>query len=387
MPKIHLKDVEMIFGNPAQVKQAQALKAQEVSNAEIRSQTGATVGVRHVDIEIEEGELFVIVGLSGSGKSTLIRCLNRLNEPTSGEVIIDGDNIMDYNDEQLMQLRRHKVSMVFQSFALLSHRTIEDNVVYGLEVQDIPEEERYARGQEAIEAVGLKGWEQSFPSQLSGGMRQRVGLARALANQPEILLMDEPYSALDPLIRRDMQDELLGLEDYISKTIVFITHDMNEAFKLGDRIALMKDGEVVQLGDPNSFFDNPANEYVEDFIKDVDKTRVLTAAQVMRKVKYKVATDIDLDELKEYFTQNDLSFVYVVDEKNMLQGYYLAEEVAKAKNTKNLINPVSKKFLRRNFVKDIIAMVDESDIDIPIVDATGRLRGLINGSDILKLMK
>ncbi len=387
MPKIHLKDVEMIFGKSAQVKQAQALKAQEVSNAEIRSQTGATVGVRHVDIEIEEGELFVIVGLSGSGKSTLIRCLNRLNEPTSGEVIIDGDNIMDYNDEQLMQLRRHKVSMVFQSFALLSHRTIEDNVVYGLEVQDIPEEERYARGQEAIEAVGLKGWEQSFPSQLSGGMRQRVGLARALANQPEILLMDEPYSALDPLIRRDMQDELLGLEDYISKTIVFITHDMNEAFKLGDRIALMKDGEVVQLGDPNSFFDNPANEYVEDFIKDVDKTRVLTAAQVMRKVKYKVATDIDLDELKEYFTQNDLSFVYVVDEKNMLQGYYLAEEVAKAKNTKNLINPVSKKFLRRNFVKDIIAMVDESDIDIPIVDATGRLRGLINGSDILKLMK
>ncbi len=387
MPKIHLKDVEMIFGKSAQVKQAQALKAQEVSNTEIRSQTGATVGVRHVDIEIEEGELFVIVGLSGSGKSTLIRCLNRLNEPTSGEVIIDGDNIMDYNDEQLMQLRRHKVSMVFQSFALLSHRTIEDNVVYGLEVQDIPEEERYARGQEAIEAVGLKGWEQSFPSQLSGGMRQRVGLARALANQPEILLMDEPYSALDPLIRRDMQDELLGLEDYISKTIVFITHDMNEAFKLGDRIALLKDGEVVQLGDPNSFFDNPANEYVEDFIKDVDKTRVLTAAQVMRKVKYKVATDIDLDELKEYFTQNDLSFVYVVDEKDMLQGYYLAEEVAKAKNTKNLINPVSKKFLRRNFVKDIIAMVDESDIDIPIVDATGRLRGLINGSDILKLMK
>ena len=387
MPKIHLKDVEMIFGKPAQVQAAQALKNQDVSNADIRSQTGATVGVRHVDIEIEEGELFVIVGLSGSGKSTLIRCLNRLNEPTSGEVIIDGDNILTYNDERLMQLRRHKVSMVFQSFALLSHRTIEDNVVYGLEVQDIPEEERYARGQEAIEAVGLKGWEKSFPSQLSGGMRQRVGLARALANQPEILLMDEPYSALDPLIRRDMQDELLGLEDYISKTIVFITHDMNEAFKLGDRIALMKDGEVVQLGDPNSFFDHPANEYVEDFIKDVDKTRVLTAAQVMRKVKYKVKHDMALDDLKAYFIDHDLTFVYAVDEKNMLQGYYLVEEVMKAKDTKNVLNPVSKKFLRRNFVKDIISMVDDSDIDIPIVDATGRLRGLINGSDILKLMK
>jgi glycine betaine/proline transport system ATP-binding protein len=387
MPKIHLKDVEMIFGKPAQVQAAQALKIQDVSNADIRSQTGATIGVRHVDIEIEEGELFVIVGLSGSGKSTLIRCLNRLNQPTSGEVIIDGDNILDYDDEQLMQLRRHKVSMVFQSFALLSHRTIEDNVVYGLEVQDIPEEERYARGQEAIEAVGLKGWEKSFPSQLSGGMRQRVGLARALANQPEILLMDEPYSALDPLIRRDMQDELLGLEDYISKTIVFITHDMNEAFKLGDRIALMKDGEVVQIGDPISFFDNPANEYVEDFIKDVDKTRVLTAAQVMRKVKYKVKHDMALDELKAYFIDHDLTFVYAVDEKNMLQGYYLADEVLTAKDTTNLLNPVTKKFLRRNFVKDIIAMVDDSDIDIPIVDATGRLRGLINGSDILKLMK
>jgi glycine betaine/proline transport system ATP-binding protein len=387
MPKIHLKDVEMIFGKPAQVQAAQALKIQDVSNADIRSQTGATIGVRHVDIEIEEGELFVIVGLSGSGKSTLIRCLNRLNQPTSGEVIIDGDNILTYNDEQLMQLRRHKVSMVFQSFALLSHRTIEDNVVYGLEVQDIPEEERYARGQEAIEAVGLKGWEKSFPSQLSGGMRQRVGLARALANQPEILLMDEPYSALDPLIRRDMQDELLGLEDYISKTIVFITHDMNEAFKLGDRIALMKDGEVVQIGDPISFFDNPANEYVEDFIKDVDKTRVLTAAQVMRKVKYKVKHDMALDELKAYFIDHDLTFVYAVDEKNMLQGYYLADEVLTAKDTTNLLNPVTKKFLRRNFVKDIIAMVDDSDIDIPIVDATGRLRGLINGSDILKLMK
>jgi glycine betaine/proline transport system ATP-binding protein len=387
MPKIHLKDIEMIFGNKHEVQAAKELLKAEKTNAEIRQETGATIGVRHVDLEIEEGELFVIVGLSGSGKSTLIRCINRLNQPTSGEILIDGDNILDYDDDQLMQLRRHKVSMVFQSFALLSHRTILDNVVYGLEVQGVPEEERYTRGQEAIEAVGLQGWEQSFPRQLSGGMRQRVGLARALANQPEILLMDEPYSALDPLIRRDMQDELLGLEDYISKTIVFITHDMNEAFKLGDRIALMKDGEVVQIGDPNSFFDHPANAYVEDFIKDVDKTRVLTAGQVMRKVKFKVNTTIGLEELKSYFTDNELSFVYAVDEKNMLQGFYLADEVAKATDTKELVNPVEKKFLRRNFVKDIIAMVDESDIDIPIVDATGRLRGLINGSDILKLMK
>jgi glycine betaine/proline transport system ATP-binding protein len=387
MAKIELNHVEMIFGKPAQIKEAQALKAKGLSNQEIREQTGATVGVREVNLSIEEGELFVIVGLSGSGKSTLIRCLNRLNEPTSGAVIVDDKNILEFTDEELREYRRKNVAMVFQSFALLSHRNIEDNVGYGLEVQGLDDEEKLSRIKDAIKAVGLDGWEQSYPHELSGGMRQRVGLARALANQPDILLMDEPYSALDPLIRRDMQDELLGLEDYISKTIVFITHDMNEAFKLGDRIALMKDGEVVQLGDPMSFFDAPANDYVKDFIRDVDKTKVLTAAQVMRKVKYKVFNDVTLEDLQSYMTTNELVFVYVVNNKNELQGFYMGEEVNKATTMEGLLHPVEKLFYRRNFVQDIISMVDESDIDIPIVDVNHRLRGLINGSDILKIMK
>jgi glycine betaine/proline transport system ATP-binding protein len=387
MAKIELNQIEMMFGSAEQVTAAQALKAQGISNDDIRHQTGATVGIRELNLHIEEGELFVIVGLSGSGKSTLIRCLNRLNEPTFGEVIVDGENILDYDDEQLRAYRRHKVSMVFQSFALLSHRNIRDNVGLGLEIQGLDVEEQAQRIEESIKTVGLDGWETSFPHELSGGMRQRVGLARALANQPDILLMDEPYSALDPLIRRDMQDELLGLEDYISKTIVFITHDMNEAFKLGDRIALLKDGEVVQIGDPMSFFDAPANDYVVDFIRDVDKTKVLRAAQVMRKVKYKVTDTISLADLKDYMNHAALKFVYVVDSNNKLQGYYLAEEVEQATSLDELIRPIEKSFLRRSFVQELISMVDDSDIDVPIVDVNGRLRGVINGSDILKMMK
>ena len=387
MAKIELKDIEMIFGSSSQVTAAQALKAEGKTNDEIRHETGATVGIRELNLSIEEGELFVIVGLSGSGKSTLIRCLNRLNVPTFGEVVVDGENILEYNDEQLREYRRKKVAMVFQSFALLSHRNITDNVGLGLEIQGLDADEQTTRIEESIKTVGLSGWETSFPHQLSGGMRQRVGLARALANQPDILLMDEPYSALDPLIRRDMQDELLGLEDYISKTIVFITHDMNEAFKLGDRIALLKDGVVVQIGDPMSFFDNPADDYVKDFIRDVDKTKVLTAAQVMRKVKYKVKQEITLVDLKAYMIESDIQFVYVVDDSNKLQGYYLAEEVEKATTLEGLVRPIVKSFFRRSFVQEIISMVDESDIDVPIVDVNGRLRGLINGSDILKIMK
>lgn len=387
MAKIELNQIEMIFGSSAQVKAAQALKAAGKTNDEIRHETGATVGIRELDLSIEEGELFVIVGLSGSGKSTLIRCLNRLNVPTFGEVVVDDENILDYNAEELREYRRKKVAMVFQSFALLSHRNIKDNVGLGLEIQGLDDEGQLSRIEESIKTVGLDGWETSFPHELSGGMRQRVGLARALANQPDILLMDEPYSALDPLIRRDMQDELLGLEDYISKTIVFITHDMNEAFKLGDRIALLKDGEVVQIGDPISFFDNPANDYVIDFIRDVDKTKVLTAAQVMRKVKYKVNEGISLAELKTYMNDAELQFVYVTNDSNKLQGYYMAEEVVEATTLDGLVHPIEKSFFRRNFVQEIISMVDESDIDIPIVDVNGRLRGLINGSDILKIMK
>ncbi|MGB0175216.1 MAG: quaternary amine ABC transporter ATP-binding protein, partial [Acholeplasmataceae bacterium] len=269
---IELKHLSMIFGQPKNVAKTKELLDSGMALPEVRKQVKTTIAIHDINLEINEGELFVIVGLSGSGKSTLIRCLNLLNKPTMGQVVIQGSDITAYDKEELRTFRRNKISMVFQHFGLLSHRSVLNNVAFGLEVQGLDEDERKARSMEAIESVGLKGWHDKKPHQLSGGMKQRVGLARALVTNPDILLMDEPYSALDPLIRRDMQNELLSLEDNMNRTIVFITHDMNEAFKMGDRIALMKDGQVVQLGTPQSFFKNPANDYVVNFIQDVDKT-------------------------------------------------------------------------------------------------------------------
>jgi glycine betaine/proline transport system ATP-binding protein len=223
------------------------------------------------------------MGLSGSGKSTLARCINRLIEPTSGEIYIDGENITTMSYKELLQIRRNKIGMVFQNFALFPHLNLLDNVAYGLKVQGVPVEKRYEKASESLKGVGLSGWEKHYPQQLSGGMRQRVGLARALANDPDILLMDEAFSALDPLIRQDMQDELMNLQDKMNKTIVFITHDLNEALKLGDRIALMKDGKINQIGTPEEILISPATEYVARFVEGVDKTKVLTASHVMKR--------------------------------------------------------------------------------------------------------
>ena len=241
------------------------------------------MALRDVSFEVAEGETFVVMGLSGSGKSTLVRCLIRLIEPTQGQVSVDGEDICGYNDAQLIGLRRSKMSMVFQRFGLFPHRRIIDNVVWGLEVQGLDKQERLNRSQEILEKVGLKGWENSYPRQLSGGMQQRVGLARALAVDPEILLLDEPFSALDPLIRRNMQNELIGLQAELRKTMVFITHDLSEALKLGDRIAIMRDGEIVQIGTPENIVLEPEDDYVSEFVRDVRKEAILRARSVMRK--------------------------------------------------------------------------------------------------------
>ena len=227
--------------------------------------TGATVGVYDVNFEVNEGEIFVIMGLSGSGKSTLIRLLNRLIEPSGGDIYIDGEDIAKMSKEELREVRRHKINMVFQSFGLFPHRTILENTEYGLEVRGVPKEERVAKAEKALANSGLLSFKDQYPDQLSGGMQQRVGLARALANDPEILLMDEAFSALDPLIRREMQDELLELQANVQKTIIFITHDLNEALRIGDRIALMKDGQIMQIGTGEEILTNPANQYVRDF--------------------------------------------------------------------------------------------------------------------------
>lgn len=254
------------------------------SRDETLNQTGHVVAVRDVSLEVAEREIFVVMGLSGSGKSTLIRCLSRLIEPTAGEVIINGADVTHMNERDLREVRRHTVSMVFQRFGLFPHRRVIDNVAFGLEIQGQGENERLRKAQEVLELVGLTSWENHFPHELSGGMQQRVGLARALAVDPEIMLCDEPFSALDPLIRRDMQNELLHLQNSLNKTMLFITHDFLEAIKLGDRIAIMKDGEIVQLGTPQEIVANPANLYVKEFTQDVPRAKVLTAESIMEPV-------------------------------------------------------------------------------------------------------
>jgi glycine betaine/proline transport system ATP-binding protein len=252
------------------------------SREEVHQATGCTIGVRDVSFDVERGETFVVMGLSGSGKSTLIRCVSRLNDVTRGKVALDGQDLTAMSDDQLREVRRHKMSMVFQHFGLFPHRRVIDNAAYGLEVQGVAKEERYERATRVLEVVGLKGWEQSYPQQLSGGMQQRVGLARALTVDPEIMFFDEPFSALDPLIRRDMQDELIRLQETLQRTIVFITHDFAEAIKLGDRIAIMKDGGFDQVGTANELITDPATDYVREFTKEIPKAKVLTTAAVLK---------------------------------------------------------------------------------------------------------
>jgi len=279
-PKIMAKNLWKIFGShPQRIYQELITK----NLPQLLVQTGHVAAVREVSFEVFSGEIFVIMGLSGSGKSTLIRCISRLIEPTAGQIFIDNDDITQMKKAELRHLRRHQISMVFQQFGLFPHRRVIENTTYGLEIQGVKKKERMRRGQEILELVGLKGWERYYPHQLSGGMQQRVGLARALAVEPEILLCDEPFSALDPLIRREMQDELLRLQRVMKKTIIFITHDFLEATKLGDRIAIMKDGVVVQMGTPQQIVAYPTNDYVREFAKDVPRSRILTAQSIMRK--------------------------------------------------------------------------------------------------------
>jgi glycine betaine/proline transport system ATP-binding protein len=279
MPKIELKNVYKIFGeDPNSVL---PLVQKGATKEEILEDTDHTVGLDNVSISVEEGETFVCMGLSGSGKSTLIRHINRLIDPTEGEVLVDGVNVLEFNEKELLELRRHEMSMVFQRFGLFPHKTVMENVAYGLEVQGKPMEDRSHIAGEQIKAVGLNGFEHQYPSQLSGGMQQRVGLARALATNPGILLMDEAFSALDPLIRNDMQDQLLELQSKLHKTIVFITHDLDESLKLGDHIGILNGGKLVQVGKPEEIIMNPADDYVAAFVKDVNRAKVLRAKTIM----------------------------------------------------------------------------------------------------------
>ncbi|NDA19233.1 MAG: glycine betaine/L-proline ABC transporter ATP-binding protein [Alphaproteobacteria bacterium] len=280
--KIEIRNLYKVFGSDpeAAMKHVHA----GLSKQELLDQHGHVLGLRDINIKIKPKRIQVIMGLSGSGKSTLIRHINRLIEPTEGEVIVDGEDVLAMSADELREFRRHKASMVFQRFGLLPHRTVSQNVAYGLSIQGIAEAEAAERSQRWIDRVGLAGFEQHFPAQLSGGMQQRVGLARALATDAEILLMDEAFSALDPLIRTDMQNILLDLQEELHKTIVFITHDLDEALRIGDEISILRDGEVIQQGDPQSIIMRPADDYISDFIKDINRGRVLEVRSIMEKV-------------------------------------------------------------------------------------------------------
>jgi glycine betaine/proline transport system ATP-binding protein len=279
-PKIVCNNIWKIFGTYPE-RTLQGLD-RSLSRAEVQEQTGHVIAVKDVSFEVKKGETFVVMGLSGSGKSTLVRCISRLIEPTAGQMSLDGEDIMKYNDAQLTELRRFRMSMVFQHFGLFPHRRVIDNISFGLEIRGMDKKQRRARAMEVLEKVGLHGWADHYPRELSGGMQQRVGLARAMAVDPEILIFDEPFSALDPLIRREMQDELLNIQNEVHKTMIFITHDFLEAIKMGDHIAIMKDGEISQIGTPEEIVASPADDYVREFTEDVPRYKVLSVGKIMR---------------------------------------------------------------------------------------------------------
>lgn len=378
MAIIEVQSLTKVFGNDP--KRAFALLDQGWSKERIAKETKLTVGVNRVSFAIEPGEIFVIMGLSGSGKSTLVRLLNRLIEPTSGKVLINGKDIVRLSSEELRQVRRKTISMVFQKFALYPHRTVLENVEYGLEIQGVDKEERRKKAKQTIELVGLGGLEDNRPDQLSGGMQQRVGLARGLANDPEILLMDEAFSALDPLIRKDMQDELLELQATMKKTIIFITHDLDEALRIGDRIALMKDGAVVQIGTPEEILTNPANAYVERFVEDVDLSKVLTAAHVMIRAET-ITIDRGPRVALQLMRDRGISTLYVVDKFRQLIGVVTADDSVAAFKSGQSLNDIiirdSPTVSPDVLLGELFDVVSNAKIPVAVIDDRKRLVGII----------
>lgn len=386
--KVKVEHVSKIFGpNPKAVLKKLNNNA---SKEKVTQETGHTVGVYDVSFEVKKGEIFVIMGLSGSGKSTLIRCLNLLNKPTGGKIYVDNEDITAYNKKQLSKFRQEKISMVFQHFGLLSHRTVLSNVEYGLEVKGAAKSEREEMARNTLETVGLAGWEDKMPNELSGGMQQRVGLARALATEPDILLMDEPFSALDPLIRREMQQELLDIEAKLKKTIIFITHDVNEAFKLGDRVAVMKDGKIVQIGTPEDILANPANDYIEDFVQDIDRSKVLQAKNVMFKptaiISLKDGLKLAVKEMKD----NGISSLFVLDHERKLQGIVTIDDAVTAfKENKTLRDILRHDYETTDaeaYIQDLIPKATISKFPIAVIDESNKLLGIILRVSVLSAL-
>lgn len=383
---ITVKNLFKIFGdNPR--KAIQAIKEGKTKD-QILEEYNQIVGVHSINMTVQEGEIFVLMGLSGSGKSTLQRLINRLHEPTNGEIIIDGTDIVKLNSKELRAFRQKKFcGMVFQNFAILPHRTVLGNVEFGLELQGVDKEERQNKAREIIKLVGLQGNENNYPSQLSGGMQQRVGLARGLAVDADIMLMDEAFSALDPLIRRQMQNELLDLQSRLQKTIIFVTHDLDEAFRLGDRIAIMKDGSIVQIGTAEEIISRPADDYVKAFVEDMNRSAVLTAGTIMLPVKETAFTGDGPRTILRKIRRHGLSGILMTDSKRHLKGYLLADELADfvKKHSSDEKIPLDKSLIRdaahvsRDMpLNEIINIYNDSSYGpIAVVDDEKRLEGVI----------
>ncbi|WP_426415167.1 quaternary amine ABC transporter ATP-binding protein [Aestuariirhabdus sp. LZHN29] len=385
---IEIKGLYKVFGEHA--GDVMGKVRQGLGKDEILSQTGHTVGLRDINLSIKRGEIFVIMGLSGSGKSTLIRHFNRLIDPTEGQILVEGTDVMQLSINELEQFRRHKMSMVFQRFGLMPHYSVIENIAYGLKVQGIGKEERLSKASQWLDAVGLEGYGEQYPSQLSGGQQQRVGLARALCTDAEILLMDEAFSALDPLIRSEMQDQLIELQEKLHKTIIFITHDLDEALRLGDRIAILKDGELVQEGTPVDILLHPATDYVEAFVKDVNRARALTVETVMQPPAYRITAGtigealVQMKKLPEDY------------------GYYISEDGYQGVLTQDTLEQAAvdgsghkideehyeevPQISPESFIEEVIPDTLDNEYPLPVVDEEGELMGELSRSNLAEVL-
>ena len=391
--KLEIKNLYKIFG--PHPKKAMQLLDEGLDKEAIFEKTETTVGVQNASFEIYTGEIFVIMGLSGSGKSTMVRLLNRLIEPTSGQVMIDGEDIVAMNDDELVRLRRAKLSMVFQSFALMPHMTVVQNAAFGLEMDGVDKATREKRALEALAQVGLDAWAESLPHELSGGMQQRVGLARGLAVDPDILLMDEAFSALDPLIRTEMQDELLKLQAKSKRTIVFISHDLDEAMRIGDRIAIMEGGRVVQVGTPEEILQNPADEYVRAFFRGVDPTNILTAGEIAAdtQVTIVITDGKNPRAALQRLIKNDRDYGYVVDSDRIYQGIVSTESLRELIDQPGEQHMIKDAFLKdaesanvSDSMQDILPLVAGQPWALPVLDDEGKYMGAVSKNLFLKTL-
>lgn len=380
--KVYGKDPKRILGSDYREK----------SKDTIQEETGCIVAMRNISLEIKKGEFYILMGLSGSGKSTLVRNLIRLVEPTAGSIHIGGKDITRLKQDKLLEFRKKNFGMVFQHYGLFPHMTVLDNAAYGLKVKDLPKGERYAKAMKILETVGLSGWEDYYPGNLSGGMQQRVGLARALANEPEILLMDEPFSGLDPLIRRQMQDELVELQEKLQKTIIFVTHDLHEALKLGDRIAILRNGEVVQIGTPEEIVTDPEDEYVREFVRDASPAKVLTAGTIMEQPELLLYDWEGPKTAEHIIRKSGKRGLFVVDKKGKLIGVTSLKRLEGLdKSTLSTKDKIPATAIRKvptvtedTILEEIFTIISDNPYPVPVVSETGKLKGIVKTDTIFE---